>query len=53
MLRKLKCFLQGHAFDKTHGYYDEPAFGAVCLRCFKKAETREEWKKRYNLPKDY
>lgn len=46
MKNRLICIFKGHRWDRVHGFYDQADFDAICLRCGKKSETYNEWKKR-------
>jgi hypothetical protein len=46
-MKRIKCILFGHKPDKVHGFHNEAAFGAVCLRCNYKFETYSDWQARW------
>lgn len=45
-MRKLICFFKGHAWDKVHGFNDDPDFDAICSRCRLRSMTYTEWLER-------
>lgn len=45
-LWQVVCLFKGHDWNRVHGFHNDPEHGAICHRCDKHYETRDEWRRR-------